>query len=159
MKDQVDYSALVNVLAEAFGDRLKMIVLFGSQSRGEARPTSDHDVFVVIEELPGDPLARRRAIMAPLLPELLRLPEGLSVIAKTSQEVQGGLTPLVVDVCVDGISLYGHGYFETLRSKVLQAIRDSGLQRRRIAGTWMWMLPTLSLGDWELTWEGSHERI
>jgi hypothetical protein len=154
-----DYSVLVYALAGRFGDRLRLVVLFGSHSRGEARPESDHDVFAVIEGLPQDPLARQREVMAPLLPELLRLPERLSVIAKTPQELPGNLTPLVVDVCVDGIGLYGQAFFEALPGKVLQALRDSDLQRRRIAGTWMWMFPALPEKDWGVTWEGCRERV
>lgn len=119
-----------------------MVVLVGSQSRGEARPDSDHDLFVVIEDLPQDPLARQRAVMSPLLPELLRLPEGLSVIAKTPEELLGNLTPLVVDICTDGIGLYGQETFKALQTKVMQALHDGGLQHRRLAGAWMWMFPT-----------------
>lgn len=158
MNEQTGYSALVQTLLERFGGRLKMIVLFGSRSRGEAHTDSDHDIFVVIEGLPLDPLARQREVMAPLLPELLRLPERLSVIAKTPQELHGNLTPLVVDVCVDGISLYGQAYFDSLRNKVLQALRVAGLQRRRLAGTWMWMFPSLPAKEWSMTWEGYRER-
>ncbi len=35
-------------LAQALGDRLDAIVLFGSHARGEARPDSDIDVLVVV---------------------------------------------------------------------------------------------------------------
>ena len=154
-----DYSTLVNALAERFGDRLKLIVLFGSRSRGETRAKSDHDIFVVIDGLPQDPLARQREVMDPLLPELLRLPERLSVIAKTPQELLGDLTPLLIDICTDGIALYGQAFFETLRGKVLQALRSSGLQRRRITGTWMWMFPALPEKDWAMTWEGYHTSV
>lgn len=159
MHNQTDYRVLVDTLAAHFGERLKLIVLFGSQSRGEARPDSDHDIFVLIEGLLQDPLARQREVMVPLLPELLRMPERLSVIAKTPQELLGDLTPLVVDVCVDGIALYGRAYFESLRSKVTQALRDAGLQRRRLAGTWMWMFPSLPAKEWTVTWEGYREHI
>jgi len=114
---------------------------------------------VVIEGLAQDPLARQREVLAPLLPELLRLPERLSVIAKTPQELWGELTPLVVDVAVDGIALYGQPYFESLRSKVLRALRRAGLQRRRIAGTWMWMFPALPEEDWVMTWGGFREHV
>ena len=100
------------------------------KAAGGARPDSDHDIFVVIEGLPRDPLARQREVLAPLLPELLRLPERLSVIAKTPRELLGDLTPLVVDVGVDGIALYGQPYFESLRSKVLRALRSAGLPLR-----------------------------
>jgi predicted nucleotidyltransferase len=159
MNEQTGYNVLVQTLLECFGERLKMIVLFGSRSRGEAHPDSDHDIFVVIEDLPHDPLARQREVMSPLLPKLLRLPERLSVIAKTPQELQGGISSLMVDVCMDGIGLYGQAYFESLRSKVLQALRTAGLQRRRLAGTWMWMFPSLPEKEWAVTWEGNRERV
>ena len=49
------YNLVVRTLVEAFADRLMAVVLFGSQARGEARPGSDHDLLVVIENLPADP--------------------------------------------------------------------------------------------------------
>jgi len=159
MHEQAHYSVLVRTLVEHFGERLKMIVLFGSQSRGDARPDSDHDIFMVIEGLPPDPLARQRMVMTPLLPELLGLPERLSVIAKTPQELLGEPTSLVVDVCTDGIGLYGQAYFAALQTKVMQALRHAGLQRRRLAGTWMWMFPALPEKEWAVTWEGGRERV
>lgn len=157
LHNQKGYHILTDTLATHFSDRLKLIALFGSRSRGEARSDSDHDIFVVIESLPQDPLARQREVMTPLLPELLRLPERLSVVAKTPQELLGDLTSLVVDVCVDGVALYGQTYFETLRSKILQALHEAGLQRRRVGGTWMWIFPTLPTKEWAVTWEGYHE--
>lgn len=159
MNEYTGYGVLVQALLERFGERVQMIVLFGSRSRGEAHPDSDHDIFVVIEGLPRDPLARQREVMAPLLPQLLRLPERLSVIAKTPEELQGDLSPLMVDVCVDGIGLYGQSYFESLRTKVMQALKAAGLQRRRLTGTWMWMFPSLPQQEWAVTWEGYREHI
>ena len=41
----------------------------------------------------------------PWLPVLLHLPERLSVIAKTPQELLSELTPLVVDVGTDGMDV------------------------------------------------------
>jgi predicted nucleotidyltransferase len=159
MNEYASYSLLVQTLLERFGERVQTIVLFGSRSRGEAHPGSDHDIFVVIAGLPQDPLARQREVMAPLLPQLLRLPERLSVIAKTPEELRGDLTPLMVDVCVDGIGLYGQSYFEELRTGVIQALRAAGLQRRRLAGTWMWMFPSLPQKEWAVTWEGYREHV
>jgi hypothetical protein len=159
MYDQTDYDVLVKTLSTHFGERLKLIVLFGSRSRAESRLDSDHDIFIVAEDLPHDPLARQRTVMAPLLPVLWRLPERLSLIAKTPQELQGDLTSLLVDVCADGIGLYGDVYFAGLRSKVMHAVQAAGLQRRRLAGTWMWMFPSLPTKEWSVTWEGYREHI
>ena len=149
-----EYGVLVSALAKRFGDRLRLVVLFGSRSRGEARPDSDHDLLVVIDGLPKDPLARQRETTAPLLPELLRLPERVSLLPKTPEELMDDLSPLLVDVCVDGVGLYGDIAFAALRRKVLGALQKADLTRRRIAGTWMWMSPTFRKGDWALTWEG-----
>jgi len=159
MIDPTRYDPLLHALVERFAGRVKLIALFGSRSRGEARPASDHDLFVVIDDLPADPLERRRVVLDPLLPELTRLPERLSLVAKTPAELLGDLTPLILDVFVDGICLYGEAYFQELRGRVLDALRASGLQRRRIAGAWMWIFPALPRQDWELTWEGYREGV
>ena len=113
----------------------------------------------MIEELPQDPLVRQRTVLVPLLPVLLDLPEGLSLIAKTPEELQSDLTPLIVDICTDGIELYGQDYFLGLKNRVARALKDAGLQRRRLAGTWMWMFPSLPKHDWAVTWEGYREQI
>lgn len=36
-------------LTEAFGDRLRGVVLFGSEARGDAEPDSDIDLLVLLE--------------------------------------------------------------------------------------------------------------
>ena len=158
MDKQKVYSDLVDTLLKQFGPRLKTIILFGSQSRGEARPGSDHDIFVVIDNLPIDPLARRRQVMTCLLPVLPTLPEHLSIIAKTPQEVSGDLTPLLIDIGVDGISLYGRAYFRDLQTRVRESLRHDQLQRRRLAGTWMWMLPGFSHKEKTIAEASSRER-
>ena len=159
MNVQEMYGALVEAFANHFGDELQMIILFGSRSRGEARAESDHDIFVVIDGLPQDPLQRQRKVMEPLLPKLTELPERLSVIAKTPEELHADVTPLLVDLCTDGIALYGKSQFEMLRERVLSALRDSGMNRQKIGGTWMWLFPARPERDWELTWEGYREIV
>lgn len=158
MNKEQEYGNLVNALLEQFGPRLKTIILFGSQSRGEAHPGSDHDIFVVIDNLPVDPLARRRQVMTCLLPLLPALPDRLSIIAKTPQEVSSDLTPLLIDIGADGISLYGHVYFRDLQTRVRESLRHDQLQRRRLAGTWMWMLPTFSHKEKAIAEANSRER-
>jgi uncharacterized protein len=151
------YRSVVQALEHRFGECLVTVVLFGSQARGAARPDSDHDLFVVIEDLPQDPLARSRTVRTALMPILDRLPGPTGFVAKTPVEVQAGLTPLLLDVCTEGVCLYGASYFEPLRQKALSALRQSGLHRRRMGGSLMWLFPRAPTGDWELSWEGYRE--
>lgn len=141
------YTKLVDTLVGHFGPRLRAIVLFGSQSRREAGPDSDHDIFVVIETLPRDPLARQREVMTPLLPILHRLPERLSIVAKTPQELSNNLPSLLIDVCEDGVSLYDDGYFAALQAQVKRLLKRTGLKRRQLAGARMWLFPEPALPE------------
>jgi predicted nucleotidyltransferase len=45
---QVILRTLRQKLAQALGDQLEQVVLYGSRARGEARPDSDIDVLVVV---------------------------------------------------------------------------------------------------------------
>jgi predicted nucleotidyltransferase len=156
---EVRYRPIVQTLENTFAGRLKTVVLFGSQARQEARPDSDHDLFVVIEDLPRDPLARHRTVRTTLLPILHDLPGPVSFVAKTPEEVAANLTPLLLDVCAEGICLYGASYFEPYRQKALAALRRSGLRRQRVGGGLMWLFPRMPAGDWELSWEGYRESL
>jgi predicted nucleotidyltransferase len=71
----VEFSARVRA---CFGSRLRHLVLFGSQARGEATEDSDVDLLVVIDnatsvdgraldEIVGDILTRREVLLSPLL--------------------------------------------------------------------------------------------
>ncbi|MBI5014222.1 MAG: nucleotidyltransferase domain-containing protein [Deltaproteobacteria bacterium] len=155
---QIRYDVVVQALREAFGARLKTVVLFGSQARGQASVDSDHDLLVVVEGLPTDPLKRQREARAPLLSILDRTPGAIAFVAKTPSEVDANLTPLLLDVCADGVSLYGAEYFEPYRRKALAALRQAGMDRKKIGQAWMWTLPCGPSGDWELTWDGYRER-
>lgn len=151
------YQPILDSLQDHFRDRLKCVVLFGSQARGEARPDSDHDLFVVIEDLPRDPLQRNRSVRMTLLPVLDRLPGPISFIAKTPGEVAANLTPLLLDVFVDGICIYGRSYYEPLHRRAVDAVQQAGLHRKRITGTWTWRFPKIQTVDWEISWEGYRE--
>jgi len=101
---------------------------------------------------------RQRDVRSVLLSILDKLPGSISFVSKTPAEVNHSLTGLLLDICVDGICLYGDSFFERYRQKALTALRQAGWQRRRLAGTWMWVFPRLSAGNWELSWEGYRER-
>ena len=155
---RTSYRPVVQALADTFADRLKAVVLFGSQARGQAGPASDHDLCVVIEGLSGDPLVRQRTVRSVLLPILDQLPGPISFLPKTPHEVAANLTALMLDVCVDGICLHGPAYFEPYRQRALSALRQSRLRRQEMGGTLMWVFPQMPSADWELSWEGYLER-
>jgi len=149
------YRPLVQSLLGKYGDRLKTVVLFGSQARHEAKLNSDHDVFVVVESLPSDPVVRQREVRSVLLSILNDLPGAISFTAKTPEEVKARLTPLLLDICVDGVCLYGDLFFDQYRQKALAVLHEAGWQRRRLAGEWMWVFPHIpALAGWDLNWEG-----
>ncbi len=140
-----------------FGPRLKTVVLFGSRARNEAAPESDHDIFIVVEDLPADPLSRVRETRGALEPYLADLPGTINLRAKTPAEFQADLTPLFLDVVVNGICLLGEAYFEPLRQKGLAALASSGMERKRIGRSLFWMLSGNGPRNWELTWDGYRE--
>jgi uncharacterized protein len=153
-----NYTILIQALQEAFGERLKTVVLFGSQARGEARPGSDHDVFVVIHGLPREPVSRQQELRGALRDCLADLPGAVSLVGRTPPEFEADLTPLYLDVCVDGVCLYGAEYFEPFRGCALAGLEASGMKRKRIGNTLHWMFPDGRARDWEWTWEGYRER-
>jgi uncharacterized protein len=148
------YQLVIHAIIDKFQDRLLTIVLFGSQARGDERPESDHDLLVVIEGLPTDPLARRRMVYTVLLPILTQLPGTINFVAKTPSEIAANLSPLLLDVCVDGICLYGSDYFEPYRRRALAALQQSKLQRQRIGDALLWLFPQMPVTHWKLSWEG-----
>lgn len=150
------YRSLVKSLMEKYGTRLKTVVLFGSQARHEAKPDSDYDVFVVVDGLPFDPLTRQKDIRSVLLPILTDIPGTISFVAKTPAEVEYKLTPLMLDICVDGVILYGDLFFDQYRQKALAALHQAPLKRRHLEGTWMWVFPHFQLDHWDLNWDGYH---
>jgi len=151
------YRQVIEALRKAFGERFMAAVLFGSHARGSARPGSDHDLFVVIRDVPEDRLRRQWLVRETLLPILDRLPGPIAFVIKTPEEVDANLTPLLLDICEEGICLYGEEFFAPYRRKALEAVRQSGLIRTQIGDTLMWVFPNFRYRDWELTWEGFRE--
>ncbi len=152
------YDALLQALSAAFGTGLRCVVLFGSRARGESSPDSDHDIFLVADSLPADPLARSRLVRGALLHCLGELPGAMNLHAKTPAEFEADLTPLYLEICVDGICLLGEEYFEPFRKRALAALASSKMQRKRVGGSLYWMLPGSGARHWEMTWDGYSER-
>ncbi len=159
MTSVADYTPVLAVLRAHFSDRLRTVVLFGSQARRDAAHSSDHDLFVVADGLPRHPLARARELHLLLVPILCRLPGTVSFVARTVDEMVANLSPLVLDVCAGGVCLYGEGFLEPLRKKALAALGEAGLSRRLVGGTWMWVFPEARTPNWTLDWDGFRDRV
>lgn len=153
MKKYSIYNPLIDSLMNAMGSRLKTVVLFGSRAKKQAKEDSDHDIFLVIKNLSTKTLERQKQIRTAIWDVPLRI----NTIAKTPEELKKNLTPLILEVCVDGICLYGESYFEPYRKKALDALKNSGLKRKRTGQEWYWHFEKIPNKEWELTWEGFRE--
>lgn len=153
MAKQSIYKPLIRSLEQAFRHRLRTVVLFGSRARGETEEDKDHDIFLVIEDLPANPLGRQKEVRS----VIRDIPLRINTISKTPEEVDSNLTPLLLEICVDGICLYGKDYFEPYRKKALRALKQAKLKRKRIGREWYWEFEKIPKREWELSWEGFRE--
>jgi predicted nucleotidyltransferase len=71
MTDAIDpvLSRFRAALDEAYGERIERVVLFGSRARGDARPDSDYDVAVFLNDL--DNFGREAGRIAEIETEIL----------------------------------------------------------------------------------------
>ncbi|MEI6670321.1 MAG: nucleotidyltransferase domain-containing protein [Acidobacteriota bacterium] len=154
-----DLQPVVDELLRQLGARLQAVVLFGSRARNDARPDSDIDLLVVADGLPRDPIVRLTQLRKPLASLAAALPGSLSIVARTPAEVESNLTPLLLDVCAEGICLFGDAYFQPLRTLARRALDQSGLRRQMVAGTLMWVFPQVRTPNWRLDWDGFHDGV
>ncbi len=150
--------ALQNTLAPVlaalkakYGERLVAVVLFGSRARGDARPESDWDLFIIAKGLPDRPFQRQIALKRALPPEWRGK---VSLIAKTPEEFEEHLSSLFLDIAVDGIVLYDpYGYMASRLEKLRRLLRRAGLYRVRRDDSWVWEWEHHPGPQWSLEWE------
>lgn len=142
----------VEALANALGDRLVAVVLFGSKARGDARPDSDWDLLVIGEGLPEGYWDRHRLIREALLDQHSA---GVSVVAKTPTEFESYLAPLYLDIALDGQVLFDRdGYARRKLDELRRIIQRAGLFRERTESGDIWRWKQEPARPWALNWEG-----
>jgi len=146
------FREIVNCYKDYLSNHLVSIVLFGSHARGDAKETSDFDLFVIAEELPVKVFQRILFIRKPLKGQFA---ERICIIAKTPEEVLKNLPPLFLDLGLDGIILFDKdNFFKNLQTKIREIIQQAGLQRKKVNGEFYWEWQTPPLKGWEITWNG-----
>ena len=108
---------------------------------------------MVVEDLHGDSFIRQREVRT----SIWGIPLRINIVAKTPEELDADLNPALLEICVDGVCLYWEEYFKRYLKKVMNALKDSGLKRKRVREDWCWKFEEIPDREWELTWEGFRE--
>ena len=90
-------------LETVYGPRLRQVLLFGSEARGEARPDSDIDVLVLLDRVAdyGDELQR---CLTALYPLALQLDRPISPKPVAAEKYETYDCPLYRRVHLEGIA-------------------------------------------------------
>jgi hypothetical protein len=140
---------------EILGDHIVSVALYGSVARGQAGPSSDIDLFVVLQESPSGMLSRRR-LLDPVRESLNSELEGLwaqeiyadfiEVIRTQNEACQ--FHPLYLDMSQEAILLYDRERFlETLLVNVRERLVRGGAERKFMGNFWYWDLSRSSIPE------------
>lgn len=132
------------LLGERLGEKLVSVVLYGSVARGEARPDSDIDLFVVARDLPR--VLQRYGVWKSVNDDLGH--PGFSVLLRTPDEAIGS-RPLYLDMTEDAVLLLDRGdFFAGILDRLRSRMRELGSVRHRVNGLVYWELkPGMKLGE------------
>jgi len=131
--------AVVRAAHQVYGPRLVSIALFGSVARRTARPDSDLDVFLVIDDLPRGRRARLATFdglenaLAPDIAALARagIAVELSPVLRTPEDLKTA-SPLMLDLTEDAVIIEDRGDI------LVAAIEDLRQRLRRLGSRRIW---------------------
>ena len=92
------------MLAEGFGPRLKAVVLYGSEARGDSGPDSDIDVLVLLDG-PLDEPSDSWACIEAVYPLVLESGRPIHAEPIDAAEYEAGEFPLYENAKREGVSL------------------------------------------------------
>lgn len=136
------------VAGEVLGDDLVSVVLFGSVARGEARPDSDIDLIVVVNDLPPARFARKerlepvRARLEPAIQEAQGqgVWTGWTEVILTPEEAAQA-RPLYLDLTREAVLLHDpSGFFRQILEALRARLQELGAHYVRSAEGWYWDL-------------------
>ncbi len=149
-------SALPSACRQVYGSRLRALAVFGSVARGTARPDSDIDLLLVVDDLPAGRTARMAEFdrieedLAPLLARARSqgVTTSLSPVVKSPAELAGG-SLLYLDMVDEARILVDDGgllrrYLDDLGRR----LAAMGARRVRKGGGYYWeLVPGYRWGD------------
>lgn len=150
-RDALLLTEVITTLRQTLDDNLIALVLFGSRARGAARPDSDWDLLLVARDLPPPGLARHTYVKT-MLPLTWR--GRVAVLAKTKAEFESAVSPLFLDIALDGIILWDtSGYMAKRLAYLRKLLGERGLYREQRGSDLVWLWRTFPGYGWQLKWE------
>jgi len=141
---------------EAFGERLRAVLLFGSVARGQARGDSDVDLMVVADGMPtryGDRVREALDMLEGWENVKLNLSERFSIYPNIDLMLldtrEADTThPFYLDAVQEGIILYDKDEFMATRLEALrQKLEQAGAIRIQLPnGRWYWVVSPAARG-------------